>query len=151
MYRENKNGVFNASYGKRKFNLNHLKEQIFSSSLYLQNAKLTSIDFYETIKNVRENDLVFLDPPYSISKGIGFTKYNSKMFSQEDQKKVIEYIQEVKKRKAYYILTNEYNDNSVGLFRVLEDKNLIAERTTMVSAENKGRKKYKELIITNIP
>tara|TARA_B110000027_G_scaffold99998_1_gene105750 strand:- start:2436 stop:3269 length:834 start_codon:yes stop_codon:yes gene_type:complete len=150
LYRENKSGEFNASYGKRQFNIRTISNQILSSSNLLQNVELTSVDFSETISNVKENDLVFLDPPYSISEGEGFTRYNRELFSENDQKRIIKYIEEVKKRKAFYILTNEYNDNSVGLLSVLEDKTLIANRKSVISGDINGRKLYRELIVTNI-
>jgi DNA adenine methylase len=60
--------------------------------------------FYEIIENVNEGDLVFLDPPYTVShNNNGFIKYNEKIFSLDDQKRLSKLIDELKEKGAYYI------------------------------------------------
>ncbi|RUV35982.1 Dam family site-specific DNA-(adenine-N6)-methyltransferase [Mesorhizobium sp. M7A.F.Ca.MR.148.00.0.0] len=85
IYRVNLKGVYNVPYGSRtkKF----LDENVIrSASKALSVAVLQSKDFAETIGDVAAGDLVFIDPPYTVShNNNGFIKYNKSLFSIDDQ------------------------------------------------------------------
>jgi len=103
IFRVNLNGKYNVPYGNRsKYNFEC--ENIISVSRALKNAQITHSDFSITIDNVKKGDLVFLDPPYTITHNLnGFVKYNQKIFSLEDQYKLAEMIQEIKKKSILHL------------------------------------------------
>jgi len=92
IFRVNLSGKYNVPYGNRsQYNFDY--ENIISVSSALQNTQITHSDFSNTIENVAEGDLVFLDPLYTITHNLnGFVQYNQKIFSLEDQYKLAEMI-----------------------------------------------------------
>ena len=96
MYRVNANGQFNVPYGfKNLTNLFDI-EIIRKVSDTLKKVTINCIDFEESLKYINKNDLVFLDPPYTISHiKNGFIHYNEKLFAWQDQERLAEYIRQV--------------------------------------------------------
>ena len=148
IYRENRSGKYNVPYGKRKdFIINFLN--IFKVSRVLQGAEIFTGDFTANESNINKNDLVFLDPPYSLSQtDDGFVKYNKDVFSISDQIKLADYIEAIKKIGANYILTNAYHPKILEIFDN-GDKVYKLTRNSTVGGLNKTRGQYKEVIITN--
>lgn len=151
IYRVNMSGKFNVPYGKKSFDLTLLEDLIFSCSTQLQNANLESLDFKEALKKVQKNDLVFLDPPYTIShNNNGFIKYNEKLFSIIDQFRLSEIIKELRERGAYYILSNAHHPDVRKIYDKFDDKVLSLNRKSLIAAKSSARDMYKEYIFTNI-
>lgn len=92
IFRVNLSGEYNVPYGNRnKYNFDF--ENIISVSKKLRNTQICHSDFSKSIDNVKKGDLVFLDPPYTITHNSnGFVQYNQKIFSIEDQYKLAEMI-----------------------------------------------------------
>ncbi|WP_199142185.1 Dam family site-specific DNA-(adenine-N6)-methyltransferase, partial [Pedobacter sp. ASV12] len=66
IYRVNSAGIYNVPYGKR-FNADIVTEEIFQTmSVFLADCKINCTSFEHTIHNIKENDLVFIDPPYTV-------------------------------------------------------------------------------------
>ena len=149
IYRVNLNGEYNVPYGFR--NKDFLDaETLILASHSLKNAILTKGDFSYGLNKIRENDLVFLDPPYTIThNNNGFFKYNAKLFSKEDQYRLSEMIDEIKNKKAFYILTNAAHDTVKEIFNK-NDNMIELQRASLIGGKNAKRTKYSELIVTNI-
>lgn len=151
IYRVNKKGKFNVPYGHRSMDLNFIKELIYSCSAQLENTVLSPIDFEESLKKVKKNDLVFLDPPYTIShNNNGFVKYNEKLFSIVDQIRLADSIKEIRKKGAYYILSNAHHPGVKNIYDKFSDKVLSLRRKSLIAAKASARDIYKEYIFTNI-
>jgi DNA adenine methylase len=149
IYRVNLNGEYNVPYGYRKKDFLD-RETLLSASRRLQNANFSTGDFFHCINNVKENDLVFLDPPYTIThNNNGFFKYNAKLFSKDDQYRLSKMIDEIKNRNAYYILTNAAHDIVKEIFHK-NDQMFELKRASLIGGKNALRSKYSELIVTNI-
>jgi DNA adenine methylase len=79
IYRVNLQGQYNVPYGYRE------KEFLNASNLRIASKKLatanfSNVDFSCCITKVKKGDLVFLDPPYTIThNNNGFFKYNKKI------------------------------------------------------------------------
>jgi DNA adenine methylase len=149
IYRVNLKGKYNVPYGYRNkefFNAENLRRV----SKRLKNSVLESKDFSLCINNIKKNDLVFLDPPYTIThNNNGFFKYNQKLFSENDQYRLSEFIDEIKNKKAFYIMTNAAHDKVKAIFDK-GDKIMELKRASLVGGANAKRGKYAELLITNI-
>ena len=148
IYRVNKSGKYNVPYGYREnFRLNY--ENIISVQESLKNIQISTNDFYNVIENVKKNDLVFLDPPYTVThNNNGFIQYNKNIFCIEQQYKLAKLINELKEIGAYYILTNAAHPKIIEIFNN-GDKMFELERSSLIGGKNAKRGKYAELIITN--
>lgn len=148
IYRVNLSGEYNVPYGYREnYSFDYFNLRQVSQSL--QNTTISSHDFYDTINNVEKNDLVFLDPPYTVThNNNGFVQYNQKIFSIESQYKLAQMINEIKEKGAYYILTNAAHPKVKEIFKN-GDNMFEISRASLIGGKNAKRGKYEELIITN--
>ena len=150
IYRVNANGGYNVPYGSReKYEFDY--ENILLVSKFLQNITITHCDFQESLNNVRENDLVFLDPPYTIAHNLnGFVQYNQKIFSLEDQYRLTAAIDQIKQVEANYILTNAAHAKVKEIFDKENDTIKEVSRASVVGGRNSSRGKYSEYLFTNL-
>ncbi len=81
LYRVNLDGEFNVPIGTKTDVI--MKDDDFETiSKTLQNADLLPDDFENIINKANKNDLIFVDPPYTVRHdNNGFIKYNEKLFS----------------------------------------------------------------------
>lgn len=149
LYRVNRKGEFNVPYGNREshnFNLPNLRAVAQS----LKNTEIYHRDFEASLVDVSPGDLVFLDPPYTVSHNTnGFIEYNEKLFSMADQERLSKFIAEVARRNAYFILTNAAHETIRDMFGSLGDIYEFS-RPSLIAARNANRGRYAELFITNI-
>lgn len=150
IYRVNLEGKFNVPYGKKKIDLEEISKHILITSDKLHNAEIIYEDFECTIDKVKKNDLVYLDPPYTVTHNDnGFIKYNEKLFSKDDQVRLSNFIDKIKSKGAYYILSNANHSFIKDLFKK-DDMLFELERKSLISAKASSRGIYSELVITNI-
>ena len=61
-------------------------EHLTHVSKMFKNCFFTVKDFKKVLYDVKENDLVFIDPPYTVAhENNGFIQYNQSLFSWENQ------------------------------------------------------------------
>lgn len=150
IYRVNMKGEYNVPYGKRvKPFLD--KNALLSASQKLQLASLRTGDF-ECIKDqIGIGDLVFLDPPYTVShNNNGFIKYNQKLFALEDQYRLRKLIDFIKEKGAYYILTNAAHKTVYEIFYQASDLCYELSRASLIGGINANRGAIHEYVFTNI-
>lgn len=149
LYRVNQKGEYNVPYGYRdKYQFDY--DNLLRVSSLLKNTKITHQDFKESIANINSNDLVFLDPPYTVTHNSnGFIHYNKKLFSLEDQYNLSDAIKTIKSVGAYYILTNAAHQTIREIFDN-GDKMYEIDRASLIGGKNAKRGNYAELILTNI-
>lgn len=150
IYRVNAKGGYNVPYGYReKYDFDY--ENILLVSEFLQNITIQHCDFQDSLNNIRENDLVFLDPPYTIAHNLnGFVQYNQKIFSLEDQYRLTNAIDQIKERGATYILTNAAHVKVKEIFDKENDSLLEISRASVVGGKNSTRGQYSEYLFTNL-
>ncbi|MCF2497640.1 DNA adenine methylase [Dyadobacter chenhuakuii] len=148
IYRVNLKGVYNVPFGFRKKNFLD-RHTILSAQTALQGTEIFESDFYSTLDNINERDLVFLDPPYTVSHNEnGFIKYNEKLFSYDDQIRLSDMINKIRERGAFYILTNAAHPIVEEIFGN-GDRILRLNRANLIGGFNAGRGQTSELIFTN--
>lgn len=148
IHRVNLSGKYNVPYGFRKKNfIDELT--LYKAQASLKNATLFSGDFYQILENVQRHDLVFLDPPYTVSHNDnGFVKYNEKIFSLNDQYRLSQLIDEIKNIGAYYILTNAAHDKVKEIFSK-GDQVIEFSRGNVIGGLKAKRGQTNELIFSN--
>ena len=148
IYRVNLKGKYNVPYGNRSkdfLDINKLKRV----SLLLKKTQLSNNDFFLCLENINDGDLVFLDPPYTISHNQnGFFKYNKKLFSKADQYRLREMIEIIKEKNAFYILTNAAHHEVKEIYSN-DDRMVELKRASLIGGINAKRGKFSEIIVTN--
>lgn len=150
LYRVNAKGEYNVPYGNRK---KHFLEEdkLRAASQKLQNAVLDIGDFERLKVNIAQGDLVFLDPPYTVSHNHnGFIKYNKNLFSLEDQHRLRALIDVIKENGAYYILTNAAHKTIFDIFYQKTDKCYELSRASLIGGEKAVRGQIQEYVFTNL-
>ena len=151
LYRVNREGRYNVPYGFRA-NWVYDPERIRAASLRLQNTRISTGDFEVNKYRIKENDLVFLDPPYTVShNNNGFIAYNQKLFSLEDQQRLKRFIEYIKAKGAFYILTNAAHETIREIFLTQGDRIVELQRNSLIGGRNAARAAIPEYIFTNIP
>lgn len=102
--RFNSDGEFNLPVGKRDFNVrmqNKLKN--FLSALKTKDISFSSCYFSDIkVSSLSKNDFVYADPPYLIT----CATYNEKSWNEEEEKKLLSYLDELSKNKIRFALSN---------------------------------------------
>ncbi|WP_316760042.1 Dam family site-specific DNA-(adenine-N6)-methyltransferase [Pedobacter aquatilis] len=148
IYRVNLKGIYNVPFGFRTKNFLD-RDNLVSAQNALKNTTLKQGDFYDILENVKTGDLVFLDPPYTVSHNLnGFIKYNEKIFSLEDQIRLSKLIDELKNIGAYYILTNAAHKTIETIFDK-GDKQFEFNRASLIGGINSERGQTSEFVFTN--
>lgn len=152
IYRVNRQGRYNVLYGYRTKNFLE-KDNLIKVSRRLQNANIFVGDFDSIRETLTPRDLVFLDPPYTVSQRSGengFIKYNSKLFSLEDQYRLRSLIDFIDELGAYYILTNAAHEVIREIFAHEHNQMIEIQRASLISGQNAQRGQITEFIFTNI-
>lgn len=150
IYRVNRSGGYNVPYGYRP-TYTVEEDNILMVSKLLTNATLRTDDFMSVKSKIQKNDLVILDPPYTVSHNEnGFISYNQKLFSLEDQYRLRELIDYIKEMEAYYILTNAAHEKIFEIFNIEDDFTYPLTRASLIGGKNANRGKVKEFVFTNI-
>ena len=149
LYRVNRHGEYNVPYGFRE-NWVYDTTRILDASKKLQKATLSCGDFAANKYNIKRGDLIFLDPPYTVSHNDnGFIEYNRKLFSLQDQQRLSKYIDYIKKKGAFYILTNAAHQTISEIFDK-GDKLIKLDRYSLIGGKCSKREKTTEFVFTNI-
>ena len=152
IYRVNLQGVYNVPFGDRRAPQIPTAEHLRGVADRLKKARLDVGDFAGSLRFVQGGDLVFLDPPYTVAhNNNGFVKYNQKLFSFEDQGRLNDLIDEIKKRRAYYILTNAAHRSICDLFQKRGDRLIETSRRNNIGGFNAVRGSATEYLFTNLP
>jgi len=147
LYRVNKKGEFNTSYGKYK-NPNIVQEEsIKQASKILQNTKIFNKSIFE-LNCFKEGDLVYLDPPYiPLSKTASFKEYSKEGFPLDDQKRLANLCKDLNSKGINFILSNSYTEDTLGIYSGFLVQEVLAKRN--IASNSVSRKKVKEVLISN--
>ena len=150
LYRVNKNGKFNVSFGQYQNPLICNPGLIIELSKLLQKVTIMNGDYAHTIANFRGNTFVYFDPPYRpVSQTSNFTTYSSEGFDETQQKRLacfcrlLDFDSKWMLSNSCPIDDNFFNEHYTG-YRIRQVK---ARRS--IGADTKSRGNIQELLITN--
>ncbi|MCR5540687.1 MAG: Dam family site-specific DNA-(adenine-N6)-methyltransferase [Ruminococcus sp.] len=147
MYRVNKDGLFNVPIGTKN-NFIYDVDNFIEYGESLRNIHILTQDFVSTIHNAEMGDLIFADPPYAISDNqSGFIKYNDKLFSWKDQKRLLKSLIKARDRGANIVLTNEYNHQIQEMYQQNGFFTHTLKRYSSISGNSDGRGQKLELLV----
>lgn len=151
LYRVNRNGYFNTPVGRYVNPLICDEENILEVSSYLNKnkIKITSVDFEKAVKNARNGDFVYFDPPYDYETS-GFVGYVKEGFNRDDLRRLKITCDSLIKRGCKVLISN--NDTTF-VRELFEEENYeIIYRTKTIKANRninskKTRNKVDEVLI----
>jgi len=148
IHRLNLTGQFNVPYG-HKTHLNPCpKEKILAVSQALKSATLIACDFAKAVSKAKKGDIVYMDPPYTVAhQNNGFIKYNSKIFSWDDQIRLADLCVNLSKRGCRVIISNADHPSIHKLYSKFKVKRV--ERVSRIAASGAYRGKITECIFHN--
>jgi DNA adenine methylase len=119
-------------------------------SARLRYCQLLCSDFDGVIERAGLDDLIYVDPPYTICHSDnGFIKYNEKLFDWEDQVRLRDSLVKARARGAKVVVSNAYHHSIRklygGLFKLVK-----LSRFSRISGNNCGRKLGKEYLILGV-
>ncbi len=152
LYRVNNKGSFNVPWGKYKDPVICDSKNLRNLSIVLKQSRVNIgvRDYKELLKNTREGDFIYLDPPYRPTSSTAyFTGYTRAGFTDEDQRDLADIFEELNERKCMVMLTN----SNTRLIKEMYNKRAkdIKEVDTIraINCMGSGRAGHKELIIRN--
>lgn len=151
LYRVNRSGYFNASFGKYSTPNIVEKEKLIQLSAYFndKNIHFQNGDFSESLRSANVDSLVYLDPPYlPVSKTANFTGYTSSGFDIREQIRIRNQCHQLHEKGAQFILSNSNNPQIYELYSHFHIKTVFARRSINSNGQDRGS--VKEVLITNI-
>jgi len=146
LYRVNLKGKFNVPIGTKK-NVILDSDDFHNVANLLANSDIISCDFEATIDRAEANDLVFIDPPYTVKhNNNGFIKYNEKLFSWDDQVRLKGAVKRAVARGAFVLLTNAKHSSIENLYEGVGE-HISISRASVISGKVSARGKYDEIIV----
>ena len=150
MFRYNRKGEFNIPYGGMSYNKKNFKakiQDIFNADTKEEfaNTDIYCTDFADLFihLDLKENDFMFLDPPYDTD----FSDYEGKNFTQNDQRRLAAAL---KKTKAKFILIIKNTAFILSLYE--HDFNVLCfDKTYTYNVRSRNERNVEHLIITNLP
>lgn len=155
LFRQNKKGEFNVPHGRYKNPNICDAENLIEVHRALQDTEIFCGDFMESESFIRENGLVYFDPPYRpLSTTSSFTNYSKEGFGEEDQRRLADFYKAMDRKGAFLILSNSDPRNHNGnddffdqLYNGFNIGRVKANRHINCDAAKRGQ--VNELIITN--
>ena len=148
LYRVNSKGEFNVPFGN-KLKVNTYEGQnigIIHAYLNFNNIKILSIDFEEAVKDAKEGDFIYFDPPYD-SDTSTFNSYTEDGFSKDEQIRLSNVFKNLSDRGCYVMLSNHNTVLINELYKDFYIHKITAKRN--INSNGKKRGKVEEVIITN--
>lgn len=146
LYRVNLAGEFNVPIGTKSVVISE-DDDFDVWSRKLRNTKLINDDFEVLVEEAKKDDLLFVDPPYTVTHNFnGFIKYNERLFSWQDQERLFHALCRAKSRGVKIIATNAFHES----IRLLYSKKfdlIKAKRFSGISGDSSYRKNIEEYII----
>ncbi|RXI95572.1 DNA adenine methylase [Anaerobacillus alkaliphilus] len=150
MFRYNRNGGFNVPYGGVTYNskaFDNKIEYLWTNSLQeiLQQTNIYNLDFEQFLQNIsiREDDFVFLDPPYDSD----FSTYAGNAFGIKDQERLAQYL--LTKCRGKFMLIIKNTDFIYQLYNKPCINIIGFNKEYSVSFMDRNDKKVEHVLITN--
>ena len=150
MLRFNSKGDFNLPVGNVDFNKN-TKDAIINYLNVVSQRQVTfsSLDFRDFLGDIdfRENDLVYLDPPYLIT----FSEYN-KLWNEETERSLLNLLDELNGQGVRFAISNvtHYKGRVNSIFlEWIERYRIYPIKSNYISFNDNTIKKFREVLVTN--
>jgi DNA adenine methylase len=150
IWRVNRVGNFNVPFGCKPETRLPDAEVILRASQVLQAASLYVGDFAVGLDSSREADLIYCDPPYTVShNNNGFIRYNEKIFSWADQRRLSESVQALAQDGRGVIISNAAHKDVIHLYPSKLFARAIVHRRSNLAADSRYRGMRQEALFVS--
>lgn len=147
--RFNRAGDFNVPFGNSG-RIVCARDRFFSFAAALRNVRFKVGDFEATTRQAGIGDVIYADPPYTTcGQNNGFVRYNERLFSWEDQERLVRCARSAVGRGAFVVVSGLWHSDLLHLYRgwwAIEVK-----RTVCVSRDPRARKRVSEAVFFSNP
>lgn len=148
IYRVNKKGEFNVPYGFKEPPFLPSETDLKTVHLSLKKVEILHCNYKEIIGKVKNEDFVYLDPPYPPLNGTSnFTHYTASRFSREDHHELYKFTKELASKGCKVLISNAAVPFIYSLYE--NEFNIYEIEVTRYVKTDGERYKVKELAITN--
>lgn len=148
LWRVNTKGEFNVPFGKYKNPTLYDPENIAAAHAVLHGKIVTVGDYSDICTYARENDFVYLDPPYQpLTATASFTGYTMESFNESNQKELAFVFRELDERGCKVMLSNSATDFVESLYDGYRIHRVKAKRA--INSKPAGRGTIDEFLIMN--
>ena len=107
-------------------------------SALLRGSELHADDFEKTAGDARRGDVVYFDPPYTVAhNNNGFVKYNDRIFSWADQKRLAQFAAKLQKRGCKVLVSNADHRSIREMYPAFGE--VIMRRSSVIAASSAHR------------
>jgi DNA adenine methylase len=150
IFRVNQKGRFNTPYGGRTYASLQTPRWLDALSARLQGVELLSADFESTLESATPGDLVYLDPPYTVSHANnGFLRYNERLFSFDDQRRLAACARRLSNAGCTVVVSNAFHPEIAELYRGFQP--IEIKRWSSMAANPAKRKDVQEYVLVGLP
>lgn len=150
LYRVNSKGQYNTPMGKY-VNPKILDENnLVKANEYFNehNVIFLNGDYCKTFEYMKENDFVYLDPPYDpITASSAFTMYTEFGFNKDDQIKLKEFCDKLTEKNIMFLQSNSDTEFIRELYK--DYKIEIVQMPRMINSKGDKRQNINEVLISN--
>lgn len=119
LYRVNSKGEFNTPVGRyvepSLFSESNIQE--ISNYLNTADVKIRQGSYIDALFDVKDGDIIYLDPPYDYGENDGFTQYQKEGFTFENFKELKKVCDKCLDKGAHVIISNNNIEQIVDLFK----------------------------------
>jgi DNA adenine methylase len=148
IYRTNLNGEFNVPFGADQGQYPRPRDFQTTAKL-LRNAKLLTGDFGMTLRHVRKNDFVYLDPPFAATGVRTFVEYGKRSFGADDLERFSCHLDRIDRLGAFFLVSYADCERARHIARNWNFKKIEVRR--QVAGFVAKRRMAGELLISNLP
>lgn len=146
LYREGPNG-FNVPFGHYKTTPTIIiKDELDNISDLIKDVIFIHSDFMDSMKNVKEEDFIYLDPPYAPINNKSFVNYNYDGFDLDNHIILFEEIKKLNSKNIKFVMSNAKVKLIIDNFKDFNSDDIIAKRA--INSKN-PESKITEVIIYN--
>jgi len=148
LYRENRKGNFNVPHGRYANPTICDEVTLRATSGALKYVKITSGSFEDAVRDAKEGDFVYFDPPYHpLNPTSNFTSYSVDDFTEEDQRKLKDVFDDLTKRGVKVALSNSDSEFINELYAEYRIVKVLAGRS--INSVGSKRGKITEVLVLN--
>lgn len=150
LYRVNRRGEFNVPVGTKTCVIWDT-EDFCSYAERLKRASIICQDFESTIDLCGPGDFLFVDPPYTVKHNMnGFIKYNEKLFSWDDQRRLASALRRAGSRGAAILVTNADHESVRDLYNKEFEYRPVSRHSVLAGSSRYRGKTTEALFLMNI-
>lgn len=148
VYRENKSGGFNVPHGRYANPTICDEDTLKTTSKALQYVVISSGSFEDAVKDAKEGDFVYFDPPYyPLTPTSSFTSYSADNFLDDDQRRLKRVMDDLTKRGVKVAMSNSWTPFIIDLYKDYRQVQIMAGRS--INSVGTKRGKVAEILVLN--